>query len=249
MKIALHSDLHLEGQKLPYGFLENDDFDVLVLAGDIVTHKSMTKLNIFRDLVPEKPIIYVPGNHEYYHGSIEDTNNLLYDLCDSLSIHFLCPGCVDIEGVRFIGTTGWSDLTAYSQFEKAQKVYATANGIADFRVVDGFTVEDMVKLSALDKEYIRSMLEVTTRQKTVVVSHTAPTMWHGNDRYLPNPVSAYFCNDWVEMIAQTKPDYWFYGHTHGYSEASVGHTEFFTNQRGYGSENAGIYDPNRIIEV
>jgi len=52
MKVALHSDLHLEGNRLPKDFLTNHDFDVLVLAGDIVSTKTFMRLADIKEVCP-----------------------------------------------------------------------------------------------------------------------------------------------------------------------------------------------------
>ena len=67
MKIAYCSDLHLEFADL---ILTNDEnADVLVLAGDICVAKHFTKkLEFFQKVSEEFPkVLYVIGNHEHYH--------------------------------------------------------------------------------------------------------------------------------------------------------------------------------------
>ncbi len=62
MKIAIYSDLHNEFSEFEPPQL---DVDLVVLAGDIsVRGKGVTWANAKFDC----PVIYVPGNHEYYKG-------------------------------------------------------------------------------------------------------------------------------------------------------------------------------------
>ncbi len=64
MRIITYSDLHLEfgsGWMLP----PDDNGDVMILAGDIVTLRDYEPLDqILRKW--KKPVLYVTGNHEYY---------------------------------------------------------------------------------------------------------------------------------------------------------------------------------------
>ena len=69
MKIQIASDLHLEHLEWRfqnYRGVEPTDADVLVLAGDIAN--GARALELFQDW--PCPVIYVPGNHEYYGSSL-----------------------------------------------------------------------------------------------------------------------------------------------------------------------------------
>ena len=123
LKIHFKSDLHLEymfkstqegGDER--GLLQHpDDCDVIVLAGDIGDRKQLQ--NILRIWgACDKPVIYVPGNHEYY-GSIMNSHYSEYDedcreAFAGTSVHFLNPGHIVIKDVVFIGTTLWTPLNS-----------------------------------------------------------------------------------------------------------------------------------------
>ncbi len=111
MKIQLLSDTHWEhlGDKFDIPDIEPTDADVIVLAGDIHSGyygiiwaaKQMERLN--------KPVIYVAGNHEYYSFDIDDLNRDLKKVAKAYGIHYLENNSVVIEGVRFLGTTLWTN--------------------------------------------------------------------------------------------------------------------------------------------
>jgi 3',5'-cyclic AMP phosphodiesterase CpdA len=66
------SDLHLElthGWDLTAGNAR-PEFDVLVIAGDLVP-KMERGVNWLLERVPDKPVVFVPGNHEAY-GTVTD---------------------------------------------------------------------------------------------------------------------------------------------------------------------------------
>jgi hypothetical protein len=66
MKVRILSDLHLEFQdwKPP-----KVDADVVVLAGDI--HVGARGVDWARRSFPLSPVVYVPGNHEFYGEHIQ----------------------------------------------------------------------------------------------------------------------------------------------------------------------------------
>ena len=65
MKIHILNDLHIE-----FGAFEPPptDADVVVLAGDIGV--GLEGLHWAQSCFSDKPVIYVPGNHEFYHHDI-----------------------------------------------------------------------------------------------------------------------------------------------------------------------------------
>lgn len=109
MKIQLASDLHLE-------FLQRDfpgerlicpahEADLLVLAGDIAN--GTDAISLFKDW--PVPVLYVAGNHEFYHRSFEITRTALRHAAAGTAVHFLDNDVVDFGGVRFLGCTLWTD--------------------------------------------------------------------------------------------------------------------------------------------
>ena len=64
MKIHLLSDLHLEYSLMNVG-LSSVESDVVVLAGDI--HSGSMGIGWAAKTWKDRPVIYGPGNHEYYN--------------------------------------------------------------------------------------------------------------------------------------------------------------------------------------
>lgn len=64
MKIAIVSDLHWESEQISP--LDTTDFDVLVVAGDALGgHDQRDPIEVLGQWVSDKPIVFVPGNHEF----------------------------------------------------------------------------------------------------------------------------------------------------------------------------------------
>lgn len=254
MKVALHSDLHLEGNKPPEDFLVISDYDVLVLAGDIVSSRTVGRLMAIKEAADNKPVIYVPGNHEYYGSGFDEVEASLRNACEVLGFIYANNTVVRLNNkVSFICSTGWSTLESFTEFTEEEKKHEVENGVADFRMIADHTVDKMISRGKRDLNFIEKSLLVTKQEHpddiVVVVTHFAPTEAHGNERFAPSPLSSYFSNKLEDIMYEHEPHYWMYGHTHGTSERDVYHTKICCNQRGYGLECKNTYNPNRIIEL
>ena len=98
MKIHLLNDLHIEfGDFVP----PVADADVVILAGDIGV--GLGALPWVDRCFPDKPVIYVPGNHEYYRHDLNLIEALKHKAPDH--VHVLDNDVVEINGVRFLGST------------------------------------------------------------------------------------------------------------------------------------------------
>ncbi|SOB78092.1 Predicted phosphoesterase [Marinobacter sp. LV10R510-11A] len=111
MRLRILSDLHVEC------FQEGHDVpdvaaDVVILAGDI--HRKTEGLSWAAERFAGQEIIYVPGNHEFYGTSMPDTRKALRADAKRLGIHLLDNDTVNIGGVRFHGTTLWTDFGLYT---------------------------------------------------------------------------------------------------------------------------------------
>lgn len=122
MKIQLLSDLHLES---------HPDFapqcapgaDLLALVGDIGSYQPGSCLSLRGDtdfglarFSPRHgwptPVLFVPGNHEYDGLDFDGAHARLRETCERLGLIWLERETVVLGGVRFVGTTLWSDFDA-----------------------------------------------------------------------------------------------------------------------------------------
>lgn len=125
MKIAVCSDLHLEFGAIT---LENtENAEVLVLSGDICvaadiripdmygivsSARSDRIFEFFNTCCANFPhVVYVVGNHEHYHYDFKHTlDHLKLHLEHLENLHILDKEYFDLDGVRFIGGTLWTDM-------------------------------------------------------------------------------------------------------------------------------------------
>ncbi len=105
MKILHLSDLHLE-----FGLIEppSTSADVVILSGDI----NLGSRGIDWAANFSVPTVVILGNHEAYNTS--DLDELIHQCKEKAKsyplVHFLENESVTIFGVRFHGTTFWSDF-------------------------------------------------------------------------------------------------------------------------------------------
>lgn len=70
MKIQIISDLHQEFGMMDLSF---GNADVVIIAGDV--NLGTKGIQWIKSKIPNQPVIYVLGNHEYYKGSYPKTLN------------------------------------------------------------------------------------------------------------------------------------------------------------------------------
>jgi hypothetical protein len=125
MKLHILSDLHLgQGALAP----PPTDADIVILAGDIARpHQAITWALGF-----DKPVLFVAGNHEFYGGSIPGVRAELKRLSADTNVSVLDDDVAVIGGVRFLGTTLWTDLDLYGEALRALVIDEAKRSIRDF---------------------------------------------------------------------------------------------------------------------
>lgn len=242
MKIQLASDLHLEhvnrlnSQNLPARIIGPvPDADVLVLAGDIAD--GAYACTLFADWPAEKrvPIIYIAGNHEFYGHPIDPICDKLREGAALNNIHFLENDSVVIDGVRFFGTTLWTDYRLDLNRTQSQLMEYCGTRLNDhFRIRTGrhaFTTRDALARHELARTWLASELARPFDGKTVVVSHHAPHPLSIHPRYIGNQLNAAFVSDLSELMPGV--DLWLHGHVHDSFDYHVGQCRVVANPSGY----------------
>ncbi|HEY3599226.1 MAG TPA: metallophosphoesterase, partial [Paraburkholderia sp.] len=129
------SDLHLECDEPE--LIPHAKADLVVLAGDIHNHAQGLRwaAQTFDGAVP---VVYVPGNHEYYDGEFGALEAAMQDAAHSVdNVHFLNNAAlVDPQGRwRVLGTTLWTDFELYGTDEavRAASIAAAQRAMLDLR--------------------------------------------------------------------------------------------------------------------
>lgn len=238
MKIQVLSDLHLEFERKYEGY--DCDSDIMVLAGDIDKHnRILESLVRFYDIY-KKPIIFVPGNHEYYYSSKEEMDEK-FDSFQHDYIHILNDRVCEIDDVVFIGSTGWYD-------ESNGLVYPYIRNMTDCKIVYDLKKNDNgVVWGKKSKKFFEEELNRYKNRKVVCVSHNGPLNLP-HDKYKNSGLNCCFYNHWNKMLEDIGPDIWIYGHTHDSNFCEKYDVSLLCNPKGYVDENKNFM-PRFVVDI
>ena len=254
MKIQVVSDLHLEFRNtLPKLAREAE---AIVCAGDLAPMRTGA-LALAAERWAGVPIIYVPGNHEYYGCDIDDAGAALEERCAALGIRLLAPGETEVRGVRFIGATLWTDfrldgVAAEPGAHHAALAMSDFNGwITHARGTGRFTSHESARRHARERAFIEEALgrEETRNRRTVVVTHHAPTRRSIGARYRTSRLNPAFASDLEGVLARHQPVLWVHGHVHTSVDVQLGATRVVANPGGYHPRENPGYDPALCVEI
>jgi len=253
VKIWVVSDLHLEIAGLEEPLQAPDGADVCVIAGDLTNVSPARGIEWIAGNIGI-PAVYVAGNHEFYFGSVLQGYREAQRASDSHDdIHFLSNGMVVIQGVRFVGTTLWTDFSLMGNKQDAMAF--AAMGMNDYRVVgwegdkgERFRPEHSLRMHETSRAYLRDVLDCKHDGPTVVVTHHCPHPMSVHPKYRGQLLNAAFASDLSALIDEYQPELWIHGHTHESFDYRVGKTRVVCNPRGYHRENP-MFDPRLAIEV
>jgi predicted phosphodiesterase len=269
MKIALASDLHLEFGDLD--IVNTDNAQVLILSGDICVaadldmrdrrqtemgfarYRSERFHDFFERCAANFPhVIYVMGNHEYYHSDFATTlGDMRRKLAHLSNLYIMERDVKVINDVTFIGGTLWTDmnnqdsLTLYHMRTMMNdfRVITNSTSPVNFRTEEGefrtrvgkFSPEDAVSEHVKMKQYIQSVVQGNHDTKYVVVGHHSPSRRSTHEMYANDTVmNGGYSSDLDEFI-EDHPQIrlWTHGHTHHPFDYQIGQTRVVCNPRGY----------------
>lgn len=253
MKLNVLSDLHLSLGALE---LPENDADAVILAGDIARPREAASWAL--DFA--KPVIYVPGNHEFYGGSIAGTVVELKRLCAGTNIHVLDNDEVVIEGVRFLGTTLWTDFMLFGEGEKRaaaiQEAQRLMRDFSKIRIGEApevlFTPAASAALFNRDAAWLDSRLAEPYAGATVVITHHAPSRRSIHPKFADSLLNACFVSDAERLIDGRRACLWIHGHTHDSFDYFLNGTRVLCNPRGYAKDGVNenpLFDANLLVEI
>lgn len=234
-----------------------DSYDLVILAGDIHAH---THAIPWAAKTFSKPVIYVPGNHEFYGAHL---NGLTSELrkCASLysHVHLLDNETIEIDGVRICGTVLWTDFMLFGSDRgtMGRCMSDAKHGMNDFsqiRFVGGgwLSPANTVRLHRVSASFLAETLGTPFDGPTLVVTHHLPSMTSVADRFRKDLMSAAFASNLDHLVA--KADLWVHGHTHDSFDYRIDKCRVVCNPRGYPDwrrrryENPS-FDPTKIVEI
>ncbi len=280
MRIVPLSDLHLERRRLDLIEPPSGNFDVLACAGDLYEGHPERGLAALLHLAQGRPVVLVPGNHEHYAptGDTRTAPELLAALVTEVErlnalgagIHLLREGqSAAIDGVRFVGTTLWSDWrlagrwlapdapdrpadpAAYAAMRMTDPVTGSREYLGSIRRADGHPWQpaDAMAAHLAERGALLAALAVPHEGRTVVVTHH-PASPLAADRFRDAPgvpwwVPAFYATTLLDDLAdEARPDLWISGHFHAGHDLRVGRCRWVANP-----VEGATYRADFIVEV
>lgn len=242
MKIQFFSDVHLE---FGTAHLPLTDADVIVAAGDV----NIGAWGVEWLKSTGKPTIYVAGNHEFYGGDIEQVQAEIRAAVAGSAVRFLECDAAVIDGVRFLGTTLWTDFMG----EDPMLMAAMHEQMNDYYQITyqgrALTPADLAAIHQRSRRWLTRELGKPHDGPTVVVTHHAPlyASWRAD------PESAFraaYCNDLRELVAAYPIALWVHGHVHTRSDYLAHSLHVVCNPRGYdGYQLVEGFDMERCVTL
>lgn len=247
MKLHILNDLHIEFEDFDPSAT---DADVIVLAGDIGV--GMKGLHWIENRFPDRPVIYVPGNHEFYHHDIALMDEMKAQAPDN--IHVLNDDQVVIHGVRYLGSVLWTDFALFGEADKFFAMQQARQQMTDFSIIQNdcqrFTPEDAIKLHKTSRDWLTARLNESFDGKTVVVTHHAPSSRSVHQRYARSLLTPAFASNLENLMDEDRVVLWVHGHMHESFDYEIYGTRVICNPRGYAPmELNPEFKPEFIVEI
>jgi predicted phosphodiesterase len=253
LKLFIVSDLHLEFGHNFQPPESADQADIIVLPGDI--WKKDNGIYWARATWPDKPIVYIAGNHEFYGSQRAHVLAMLCIAANETGVHFLENDEVVIDGVRFLGCTLWTDFMLYGEPVSKGVMKFCQQHINDFRVIhEGpahFSPVDSIRLFSESAAWLESQLAEDFNGDTVVVTHHLPSSKSVHKKWKGDLGSAAFASNLDHLFGRCK--LWIHGHTHDSFDYVAEGTRVVCNPLGYQRYDKGFenpdFKPGLIVEI
>jgi Calcineurin-like phosphoesterase len=258
LKLQLLSDLHLETED--FDPIPAPGAELLVLAGDI----DATWATFERFANWPVPVLFVAGNHEFDGRELAVAWPALRATARRLGWTLLeCGSTVltDSRGqrLRFVGSIRWSDFDLFGAKRRDAAMRAAAYFMRLMQATrhgEPFDAAGVREESLACRDWLAAELREPAQarwDKTVVVTHFAPSLRSADVRYGSQPGTASFCNADDDLLHLA--DLWLHGHLHCRHDyrvprASGPPTRVVCQARGLASKGeVEGYDATKLIEI
>ena len=214
MKFGIVSDFHLEfynektHHKILIEKLNRANCDIILHAGDILSNRSVFAIDDWFGNI-EKPVLYIKGNHDYYHHSFQN------DLYKN-------------DEYNLIAATLWTNFA-----DSPIIAHEAQRAINDFRFINFVSPTAMTEFYNEAKDFIFS---VENNNHHIVMTHFAPHLKSIATKYKGDVLNRYFVNDLDYEIFNSNKRLWVHGHTHTKFDYKIGNCRIVCNPLGYPGE-------------
>jgi 3',5'-cyclic AMP phosphodiesterase CpdA len=223
--------------------------DLLVVAGDLANDpirtwpKALARLG--RIIDPSR-IAVVPGNHDFY-GFRLDGEHILREMCSTARVRFAQKEELRIGKTRVLCCTLWTDYeltgNVRGAVDTARRVMSDFHQIRvgipglpfdqqDTRLI---TPQDILMAHRDHRAWLEGALRAPhfagDEGTTVVVTHHGPSPATAAGEI--DSLTPAFHSNLNDLILETQPHAWFFGHSHRRCRATVGQTDIRCLSIGY----------------
>jgi len=242
MRIQLFSDIHLEFAPCA---VPDTDADVVIAAGDVAIGTGACAWLAALG----KPVVYIAGNHEFYTGEYHAVRAALRASTAGSAVHYLDNDAVVLDGVRFLGTTLWTDFGGADRATMDNARFAMNDYVQIRHGTGWFEPEHALAAHEQARAWLAQALAQPFAGPTVVVTHHAPSLrsWRGEPG---SPYRHAYCNDLEALAGTGQAALWCHGHVHWTVDYRLGGTRVLCNPRGYhGLQQVAGFDAGRVLEL
>src|SRR5262249_28984005 len=150
------------------------------------------------------PIIYVPGNHEFYGCDIDRTVAKAREAAAGTNIHIAQNDVVTIDGMLFVGATLWTDFALFG--DPTYAMVRAADGMNDYRKTrnnvyrERLQPADTLVRHLASRDFISRATRETNAARRIVVTHhgcVPSAAKHGNEQDI---LSAAYVGDCSNLL-------------------------------------------------
>lgn len=248
--IASLSDLHLETR--PFAQTQARA-DLVCLIGDIKEAGGTSPIAWARQRFIGLPKLFVPGNHDFYGGRFDTLLRKWRNESNYSEVKVLYNDTFDFQGMRYIGTTLWSDMALEGKEDQARLMVEIKRRVADFSLIfdkggKAWTAEKMLEEHQIAVEFLSQELARDTHIPKVVLTHWPPSRKSIHPRFMGDELTPYFINDYPALVEQAA--LWLHGHTHDDFDYRIGNDpalgRVICHPRGYPYEGGSNYQAKLI---
>jgi Icc-related predicted phosphoesterase len=260
MRLWIFSDLHIDVCHSDAHFAfhlpeERPEHDAVVIAGDIREHMVKSVRWIANNGFT-KPVIFVAGNHEFYRTERDrELEKALEEAARYPNIHVLQDSHVDVGGVRFIGSTLWTDYRLDGEGWREMAMHAASDMMNDHRLIRlasagyrRWLPKDCAAEHERSVAYIKAMLDLPTELAKVVITHHAPSKRSIGLEHIGSTLNPAFASNLDHLVHRAA--LWVHGHVHNRSDYTIGDGRVLCNPRGYATNGEWSgFDPSLVVEI
>jgi predicted phosphohydrolase len=217
--------------------------DLIALAGDV--HHGVRGI-IYAERLSrflQAPVVYVAGNHEFYHQNMERLLPALRQAAARTNgrVSFLENNVAtfnfDGQRLQVLGCTLWTDYDLYG--DQAGAMQTAWRRMNDHEAIHNgrhaFTPEDALRRHLASRVWLHKTLALLQRYeagaKTLVVTHHAPSGAALGER--SGGIGPAYASDLLLEFTPRAPGAWIHGHTHFRHESVAEGIRVVSAPRGY----------------